>query len=250
MGRKLLSAAALACALIAPALAYSQSQASFKAYDNGWTGTPGGGTTLTLTTPATVEFSYPAPDESAHTVNWTSANKPTCQNVPSGTSYVDGLPGWKGTCTFSRAGTYTFVCGIHPSMTGTVKIEDPAPSVTPTPTATATPADPDTPTATPTPVPGAQPTPQPARQPFTAKLAATQKGATIRGTTTATDELTVTVTYKQARIARRTFSTGKRFAVTLNAAGRRALNRHKTLRVTVTLACGSDKRTFRVNLRK
>jgi plastocyanin len=41
--------------------------------------------------------------------------------------------------TFAQAGEYTFMCGAHPSMTGVVKVQDPAATPTATPSATATP---------------------------------------------------------------------------------------------------------------
>lgn len=40
--------------------------------------------------------------------------------------------------TFTAAGTYTYVCGAHPSMTGVVRVESPA--ATPTPSATPDPS--------------------------------------------------------------------------------------------------------------
>jgi plastocyanin len=33
-------------------------------------------------------------------------------------------PGEKGSYTFTKAGTYTYKCGIHPSMTGTIVVEE------------------------------------------------------------------------------------------------------------------------------
>ncbi|HVZ58847.1 MAG TPA: cupredoxin family copper-binding protein [Patescibacteria group bacterium] len=32
-------------------------------------------------------------------------------------------PGEKGSFTFTKAGTYTYHCGVHPSMTGTIVVE-------------------------------------------------------------------------------------------------------------------------------
>jgi len=51
---------------------------------------------------------------------------------------------WNGQSrTFTAPGTYTFVCGAHPTMTGVVRVE--AAAATPTPTPTPTPSsDPDT----------------------------------------------------------------------------------------------------------
>ena len=32
-------------------------------------------------------------------------------------------PGAKGSFTFTKAGSYTYHCGVHPSMTGTIVVE-------------------------------------------------------------------------------------------------------------------------------
>lgn len=37
---------------------------------------------------------------------------------------------WSGTCTFAQAGTYNFVCTLHPSMTGTITVGTPTPVAT------------------------------------------------------------------------------------------------------------------------
>jgi plastocyanin len=55
-----------------------------------------------------------------HGVHWTGGpEKPSCSGVPvdsSGTS-------WSGTCGFAQAGTYTFVCTVHPEeMKGTITV--------------------------------------------------------------------------------------------------------------------------------
>jgi plastocyanin len=63
-----------------------------------------------------------------HGVRWTGGpEKPSCSGVPidsSGTA-------WSGACGFAQAGTYTFVCTVHPEeMKGTIAVasgETPAP---------------------------------------------------------------------------------------------------------------------------
>lgn len=55
-----------------------------------------------------------------HGVHWTGGpEKPACSGVPvdsSGTS-------WSGACTFAQAGTYSFVCTVHPEeMKGTITV--------------------------------------------------------------------------------------------------------------------------------
>jgi plastocyanin len=64
-----------------------------------------------------------------HGVHWTGGpEKPSCSGVPvdsSGTA-------WSGACAFAQAGTYTFVCTVHPEeMKGTITVasgETPAPA--------------------------------------------------------------------------------------------------------------------------
>jgi len=53
-----------------------------------------------------------------HGVTWTAGPEtPSCPGVPIG----EGKTDWAGTCTFAQAGTYRFVCYVHPTeMTGTV----------------------------------------------------------------------------------------------------------------------------------
>ncbi len=101
--------------------------------------------------------------------------------------------GWVGSCRFDAPGTYAFVCGTHPEMTGSVivqassdadavshrvadavpdRVADAVPDgiaytvsdarrLTPSPTASPTPS----PTASPTPSPTASPTPSPTASP-------------------------------------------------------------------------------------
>ena len=55
-----------------------------------------------------------------HGVHWTGGpEKPSCSGVP-----VDDFgTSWSGACTFSQAGTYTFVCTVHPEeMKGTIAV--------------------------------------------------------------------------------------------------------------------------------
>ena len=80
---------------------------------------------------------------------------------------------WAGVCTFTRAGTYSFTCDMHPNMTGTVIVSDAgsAPPVTTT-TQTATTTTPTATTTSTTSVPVAG-TPAPAAAPAPAEPSAT-----------------------------------------------------------------------------
>jgi len=174
MGRKLLPAAALACAVMTPALAYSQSTATFTALDlYGWSANGTSSNTVTITSPASVTFEYPpGTGKNTHNVVWDGTPPPCDGNIPGpGTS---GTRGWKGTCSFDAPGTYRFECKVHaPLMKGTVVVVAPEPSpvetasATPTPTGTAPPSGgggegsggdtPVTPQATPQPITSSPP---------------------------------------------------------------------------------------------
>ena len=109
-----------------------------------------------------VTFAFPA-GQSVHNLAFPGAAPASCPQTtaapgfPLDTNNAPPLPafatiaGWEGYCTFPATGTYAFVCGVHPEMTGTV-IVVPA-TATPTPT-----ADASTPPPTVTPEPTAEPT--------------------------------------------------------------------------------------------
>jgi plastocyanin len=267
--RKLLIAAGLVCAVLAPALAYSQapSNGSFKANDVGyggaWTATPGGGSELTLSRPATVEFSYPA-GASAHTVSWKSGAAPSCSGVPKGLDFVGGQPGWKGTCTFPEVGEYSFSCGIHPDMTGRVIVTAPAASASPTPPASPSPTPDGTTTPGTTydpPASGATGATPPTTTVTTApsyRVAGSQKGTRVRGTVTLApgSRLEVTVKLGKRRVGRSVKTAGgtTTFSVALDAKARKVLRRKRSLRLSVTVAVtqpgvAKHRRAFSVRLR-
>jgi plastocyanin len=88
------------------------------------------------------------------TVTWTNAQG--FHNVLLGDSRLNqpGFPtdpAWNPPPqqTFTEPGSYTFVCEVHPGMTGTVNVAGGEPTPTPTPTATPTPAVPPPGGATP-----------------------------------------------------------------------------------------------------
>jgi plastocyanin len=96
-----------------------------------------------------------------HGVRWTGGPEPpSCSGVP-----VDDFgTSWSGTCTFSQAGTYAFVCTVHPEeMKGTITV---ASGEAPAPTAPA-PGQPPAPTEDP--IVGAL------------RLAKSQHGGAVRG---------------------------------------------------------------------
>jgi plastocyanin len=99
-----------------------------------------------------------------HGVHWTGGpEKPSCSGVPvdsSGTA-------WSGTCAFAQAGTYTFVCTVHPEeMKGTVTV-----------------GSGETPAA-PAPAPGQPPAPSEGPLVEALRLARSQHGRTVHGSIT------------------------------------------------------------------
>lgn len=88
---------------------------------------------VTAAAGGTVAFRNPG-NVVPHGVHWTGGpDKPSCSGVP-----VDEFgTSWSGSCSFAQAGTYTFVCTVHPEeMKGTVTVSaagETAPSPAPGP---------------------------------------------------------------------------------------------------------------------
>jgi plastocyanin len=167
-----------------------------------------------------------------HGVHWTGGpEEPSCSGVPvdsSGTS-------WSGTCAFSQAGTYTFVCTVHPEeMKGTITV---AAGETP-------------------PSPGSEPGGPPplAEEPLieALRLPRNQHGTTVRGSLAISaagvgGRLTVALEARRASLGQQSagrIKVGKlirslpgpgqiRFAVPLKAFARRALRERGRLPLTV-----------------
>lgn len=176
-----------------------------------------------------------------HGIEWTGGPAtPTCTGVP-----IDkGEEGWKGSCQFTKAGTYTFKCVVHPYMTGTIAVSS---SGTTTTTTTAPP--PSTTTGT-TPAPSPE-SPLVGSPSQALKLAKSQRGRVVKGSLDvskagAGDQLEVDVFAANASLARHathsrvgafnrsSVTAGKTsFSVKLNAKARRALKRRHRLVLTV-----------------
>ncbi len=251
----------------------SSADASIVAFDNGFT--DGGqadpnDNTVEIAPGGTVSFAYPT-GTSQHNVVFNAAQPSSCvQSAGPSVGAVPPLPafalppGWSGECTFNAAGTYTFVCGAHPAMTGKVIVGDPA---TPTPTATATPTPTPTPTATPVVTPAPTPTPwasldAPGKS--VATVAAFMKGKLLvsaRCSTPSAGTLTLTVSkadakklklkgVELARTGAQCTGTG-RMTVTVrpSAAAKKALKKwRKKLKATATLTLGSAKSSRTITL--
>lgn len=75
---------------------------------------------VTVSTGGTVAFKNSS-DVVPHGVRWTGGpEKPGCS---SGVAVEQEKTSWSGTCTFAQAGTYSFVCTVHPiEMKGTIAV--------------------------------------------------------------------------------------------------------------------------------
>lgn len=75
---------------------------------------------------------------------------PSCSGIPAAAGEASGAPSWHGECSFPAAGTYTFICTVHPTeMKGTINVS--ATEATTTSTPTQPPPGPTTTTGSPSP---------------------------------------------------------------------------------------------------
>jgi plastocyanin len=211
---------------------------------------------VTIATGGTVDFTYPTGTK-LHNVSFTSMQPALCQ-LTTGPTPGPGTPlpktpapaPWAGTCTFAAAGTYAFVCIQHPNMTGSVTVVDPPVVPNPPPPPPPEPAPPPVP---PPPPPVAPPAPPPTAA-SALRLAAAQRGVTIRGS--------VNVRSAGSRLLARAFARRKAlfggqstrqvqvgrqsrasvgagrvaFAVQISALARRALRRNGRLAISLRLS--------------
>jgi plastocyanin len=169
-----------------------------------------------------------------HGVRWTGGpEKPGCSGVPVEGEKTD----WSGSCTFAQAGTYAFVCTVHPTeMKGTITV-----------TLGETPPPP--------PPPGGSPESPLQGGASALKLAKSQKGSSVRGSValsqaSAGGRLEVVLLARQAllsavaappmtrvgRLVRSVSGAGRvSFAVPLKRAARLALRSDKGLSLKVQI---------------
>jgi plastocyanin len=110
--------------------------ASFTAVDMGsshfWYVTGTTSTQATIAQGGTVTFSYPS-GSSRHNVDFGSGPQPSSCTQTAGPNsgavpplpHVPTAPGWSGSCTFNNAGTYIFICDLHPNMISTIIVQAP-----------------------------------------------------------------------------------------------------------------------------
>lgn len=237
-------------AAVLPAVAASETAPSISAHDepgpfgygaHSWTPA-----TATVLAGGVVSFANPY-SEVPHGLKFTGGPAtPSCAGIPAAASEAAGATNWHGECTFATAGTYTFICTVHPGeMKGTITVNPngtTTTTVTPTTPPTTTPTPPVEPTSGP-PLLGAP------------KIPASQRGAAVKGSleiskSGAGDGLEIDVFAKSAalakaghskrvrvgRLVRGSVSAGKlSFGVKLDAKARSALKRHRRLALTVKI---------------
>lgn len=242
------AAAALAAVMIAaPAESQAPTLQAIEAHDNVFTSENGGPPQVTIAAGGHVNFSYIL-GNSRHNVVFTGARPTVCGSSGGPAATASALPGaptpasWDGGCDFYTPGTYAFVCGLHPDMTGSVTVVAGAGSPpTPAPPVTLTPLAPA--------ARGLQ-------------VATQQRGLSVRGTVRvarAGSRLLARALVRRGALSggrsRTQVEVGRQlrsrvgastvtFAAPLNAAARRALRRNGrlsiSLRLTVTPADGES----------
>jgi plastocyanin len=189
---------------------------------------------VTTAAGGTVAFRNPGA-VTPHGVHWTGGpEKPSCSGVPVDTFGTS----WSGACTFAQAGTYTFVCTVHPEeMKGTITVAaagEPAP---------------------PPPAGSGQPAPSEGPVVEALRLAKSQHGAFVRGSiavssTAIGGNLIIELEARRSalrgqgktliqvgKLARSLSKAGQQpFAVSLGASARRALRSHGHLSLLVKVS--------------
>jgi plastocyanin len=207
--------------------------------------------TQTVASGEAVKFSNPS-GTTPHGLKFTGGTAgavPSCVGLPAAATTETGETNWHAQCTFTTAGTYTFICTVHPGeMKGTITVNADG---TTTITTTTTPTSPTTTTPT-------TPVEPPSSGPLLGSPAirSSQHGAVVKGSleiskSGAGDRLEVDVFAKGASLARAGRSTRVRvgrlvrgsvpagklsFAVKLDAKARSALKRRRRLALTVKVA--------------
>ncbi len=81
--------------------------------------------TVTVSPGGAVKFVNPY-TETYHGLKFTGGSAgvaPSCTGIPQAATEPGGAFHWEGECTFSKPGTYTFICTVHPTeMTGTITV--------------------------------------------------------------------------------------------------------------------------------
>jgi plastocyanin len=82
--------------------------------------------TATVGSGGEVKFSNPY-STTYHGLKFTGGSAgatPSCSGIPAAAGTETGAISWEGKCTFSKPGTYTFICTVHPTeMKGTITVK-------------------------------------------------------------------------------------------------------------------------------
>jgi plastocyanin len=242
-----------AAVAVLPAMASSETSPTISAYNEegayGYSKHSWMPSTATVDPGGSVIFKNPysaTPHGLKFTGGTAGAPPPSCTGLPAAAETELGAPSWEAKCAFSKPGTYTFVCTVHPEMTGTITVN---PSGTTPPTTT-------TPTTTTTTTP-TTPVEPPSGSPLVGGplLRSSQRGGVVKGSLDvskagAGDRLEIDVLARSASLAKAKRSTPVRvgrftrgsvpagnvsFVVKLNAKARSALKRHHRLALTVKI---------------
>jgi plastocyanin len=242
-----------AATAVLPAMASSETSPTISAYNEegayGYSKHSWMPSTATVSPGGVVIFKNPyttTPHGLKFTGGTAGAPLPSCTGLPAAAETELGAPSWEAKCTFSKAGTYTFVCTVHPEMTGTI-------TVNPNGTTTTTTTTPTTTTTT-TPTTPVEP---PSGSPLVGgpSLRSSQRGGSVKGsldiskagagdhlevdlfaTTASLAKVKHSTRVRVGRLVRGSVSAGRMsFAVKLNARARNALKRRHRLALTVRI---------------
>jgi hypothetical protein len=119
----------VAAAQTAPPLSVGYTAADISATNHQWYVTGTTTTASTIATTGTVTWNYVTgvPASTRHDVNFTSVLKPTSCTY-NGATVTPPVPNpprvapWTASCRFDTPGTYSFVCQVHPTMTGSIVV--------------------------------------------------------------------------------------------------------------------------------
>jgi plastocyanin len=252
--RVLVGVLVLAAAGVLPAMAVSETTPTIEAFEGpGYYGLPHSWNPAAATVTAGGAVTFSNTTGNLHGLRWTLTSGQPTPTCSSGVPVDNWSQSWQGQCVFSQPGSYTFVCTVHPEMTGTITVN---PNGTTTTTTTTTPlpgggSSPPPPTTNP-----ASGSPSPAGSPLTAlSVPSRQRGKAVHGSLVVSQagaggRLEVALLARGAslakvrrppqvrvgRLVRASLSPGKvSFTVPLSAKAKHALKLRRRIALTVAI---------------